>query len=60
MRELIKKLDAEYGFNLSEPEIELIVKQSQKADELLRCLHALDIPEVAPLMKVDRQDHEGN
>ena len=54
MRELIKKLDAEYGFNLSESEIELIVQQAQKADELLRSLHTLDLTEIAPLMKIDR------
>lgn len=56
MRELIRKLDAEYGFNLSESEIELIVRQAQKAGELLRSLHALDLPEIAPLMKIDRQE----
>jgi hypothetical protein len=59
LRELIKKLDAEYGFNLSESEIDLIVRQAQKADELLRSLHTLDLPEMAPLMKIDRQEaHE--
>ena len=58
MRELIKKLDAEYGFNLSESEIELIVQQTEKADEMLRCLHTLDLPEIAPLLKVDQPETE--
>jgi hypothetical protein len=56
MRELIKQLDAEYGFDLSESEIELIVRQAERAGELLRSLHSLDLPEVAPLMKIDRRD----
>ena len=55
MRELIKKLDAEYGFNLSESEIELIAQQAERADELLKSLRSLELPEVAPLMKVDRE-----
>ena len=59
MRELIKNLDAEYGFNLSESEIDLVVRQAQKAAELLRSLHTLDLREIAPLMKIDRQEtHE--
>ena len=57
MRELIKKLDAEYGFHLTEAEVDLIVRQAERADELLRQLQALDFPEVAPLMKIDRQEH---
>lgn len=55
MRALIKKLDAEYGFNLSESEIELIAQQAERADELLKSLHSLDLPEVAPLIKIDRE-----
>jgi hypothetical protein len=56
MRELIKKLDAEYGFHLTDAEVELIIQQAERADELLRQLQVLDFPELAPLMKVDRQE----
>jgi hypothetical protein len=43
LRELIKKLDAEYGCNLSESEIDPIVRQAQKANELQRSLHTLSV-----------------
>jgi hypothetical protein len=56
MRELIKKLDAEYGFHLTDAEVELIIQQAERADDLLRQLQVLDFPELAPLMKVDRQE----
>jgi hypothetical protein len=56
MREQIKKLDAEYGFNLTEAEVDSIVRQAERADELLRQLRVLDFPEGAPLMKIDRQE----
>ena len=42
MKELIKRLDAEYGFNLSEEEIEIIAKQAEKSDLLFQGLYKED------------------
>jgi hypothetical protein len=35
MEEQIRKLNAEYGFNLSEGEIKLIVQQAEETERLL-------------------------
>lgn len=55
MKELIKRLDAEYGFNLNEEEIELIAKQAEESDLLFQGLYKVDITGLAPIMKVDKK-----
>lgn len=52
MKELIKKLDVEYGFGLTDEEIAQIARQAEKANELFRALHSLDLPEVPPFVTV--------
>ncbi|MCZ6451513.1 MAG: hypothetical protein O6918_11725 [Deltaproteobacteria bacterium] len=55
MREEVKRLDAEYGFNLSEEEIELIVEQAEAANRLFQPLNDVDLFGVMPIMKVDKK-----
>ena len=55
MREEVKRLDAEYGFNLSEEEIELIVEQAEAANRLFQPLNDVDLLGVMPIMKVDKK-----
>ncbi len=45
MREEVKRLDAEYGFNLSEEEIELIAEQAEAARRLFQPLYEAISPE---------------
>lgn len=59
MKETIKKLDAEYGFGLSDEEVELIARQAERASELFRALHALDLPEVPPSTGAERKHDDG-
>ena len=54
MEEQIRKLNAEYGFNLSEDEIKLIVQQAEETERLLRPLNELDLIDVMPILKVDK------
>jgi hypothetical protein len=42
MKELIRKLDAEYGFGLTEQEVELVARQSQEMSRLYQRLYEVD------------------
>ena len=55
MKELVRRLNAEYGFNLSEEEIELIAKQAEEADRMFQRLYEVDVSGIAPIMKVDKK-----
>ncbi len=53
MKEQVRKLNSEYGFNLSEEEIELIARQAEEANRLFKPLYEVDLTGVAPMMKMD-------
>jgi hypothetical protein len=55
MEEQIRKLNTEYGFNLSEDEIKLIVQQAEETERLLRPLNELDLIDVMPILKVEKK-----
>ena len=55
MKELVRRLNAEYGFNLSEDEIELITKQAEEAARMFQRLYEVDVSGIAPIMKVDKK-----
>ncbi|MFQ5851669.1 MAG: hypothetical protein ACE5JU_13930 [Candidatus Binatia bacterium] len=55
MKEMVRRLDAEYGFGLTEAEIELVAKQVEGANRLFQPLFEVDLTGVMPLMKVDRR-----
>jgi hypothetical protein len=55
MEEQIRKLNAEYGFNLSEDEIKLIIQQAEATERLLRPLDELDLIDVMPILKVEKK-----
>ena len=42
MKELIRKLDAEYAFGLNEEEIELIARQAEESARLYQKLYEVD------------------
>lgn len=55
MKEMVRRLDAEYGFGLTEEEVEIIAKQVEDANRLFKPLFEVDLTGVMPLMKVDRR-----
>jgi hypothetical protein len=55
MEEHVRKLNAEYGFNLTEDEIKLIVQQAEETERLLRPLNELDFTDVMPILKVEKK-----
>jgi hypothetical protein len=55
MEEQIRKLNAEYGFNLSEDEIKVIIQQAEETERLLRPLNEMDLIDVMPLLKVEKK-----
>lgn len=53
MKELIRKLDAEYAIGLTEEEIELIARQAEESARLYRRLYEVDIAEESLVSKTD-------
>lgn len=55
MKKEVKRLNAEYGFNLSEAEIEQIAEQAEAARSLFQPLYEVDLTGVMPIVKVDKK-----
>ncbi len=55
VKERIREIDKEYGFNLGEDEIETIAKQAEETHRLLQELYKVDVNGVAPMVKSDRR-----
>ena len=55
MKERIREIDKEYGFNLTEEEIESIARQAEETHTLLQDLYKVDVTGVMPIMKIDKQ-----
>jgi len=55
MEEQIRKLNVEYGFDLSEDEIKVIVRQVQETRRLFRPLNEVDVVDVMPILKVEKK-----
>lgn len=53
MKELIRKLDAEYAFGLTEEEIDLIARQAEESARLYQKLYEVDIAEESLVSKAD-------
>lgn len=58
MKELIRKLDAEYAFGLTEEEIDLIARQAEESARLYQKLHEVDITEESLVSKSARGEKE--
>jgi hypothetical protein len=55
MEEQIRKLNVDYGFNLSEDEIKVVAQQAEETDRLLRPLNEIDLIDVMPILKVEKK-----
>lgn len=53
MKDAVRRLNAEYGLNLSEAEIEVIAKQAEASQRLFQKLFEVDVEGVAPALKID-------
>ena len=53
MKELLRKLDAEYGFKLTEEEMDRIAKEVKEAEWLFQQINEVDVAGKTPLMKLD-------
>lgn len=55
MEEQVRRLNGEYGFDLTEDEIKLVARQAEEAEHLFRSLHEIDLTDVMPILKVDHK-----
>lgn len=58
MKDAVERLNAEYGLNLSEDEIEVIAKQAEAGQRLFQKLFAVDVEGVAPALKIDPAERQ--
>jgi len=55
MEDAVRRLNLEYGFNLSEEEIQRIAKQAEDAERLFQSLFELDLTGVTPILKLENR-----
>lgn len=55
VKERIRQIDEEYGFQLTEDEIESIAKQAEETRRMLKELDEVDVTGVMPMMRFDRK-----
>ena len=58
MKDQIRRIDKEYGFGLTEEEINAIAKQAEETHEFLQELNKVDVGGVMPIMKIVKKPPE--
>ena len=53
MKDAVRKLDIEYGLNLTEEEVDEIAEQAQAAQRLFQKLYEIDVEGVVPALRID-------
>jgi Asp-tRNA(Asn)/Glu-tRNA(Gln) amidotransferase C subunit len=53
MKDAVRKLDIEYGLNLTEEEIDQIAKQAEAGQRLFQKLYEVDVEGVVPTLKME-------
>ena len=53
MKDAVRRLNQEYGLQLTEEEIEAIAKQVEAGQQLMHKLYEVDVEGVVPAMKID-------
>ena len=53
MKELLRKIDAEYGFKLTEAEMDRIITDVREAEPLFQELNAIDVNGKTPFVRLD-------
>lgn len=55
MEDQVRKINREYGFNLSEEETQTIARRAEEFERLFHCLYEVDLTDTAPLLKLDKR-----
>lgn len=55
MKEAVRRLNDEYGFKLTDKEIEIVAQQAEEAALLFQPLFEVDVTGITPLTKVDKK-----
>lgn len=55
MKDAVRRLNNEYGFKLTDKEIDIVAQQAEDAALLFRPLFDVDVSDVTPLIKVDKR-----
>lgn len=53
MRDAVQRLNAEYGLNLTDEEVEVIVRQAEAGHKLFQRLYEANTEGIVPAMKID-------
>jgi Asp-tRNA(Asn)/Glu-tRNA(Gln) amidotransferase C subunit len=53
MKDAVQRLNTEYGLNLTEEEMEVIIKQAEAARRLVHRLYEVDTERVVPALRID-------
>ncbi len=53
MKDAVRRLNQEYGLQLTEEEIEAIANQAEAGQRLIHKLYEVDVEGVVPAMKID-------
>jgi hypothetical protein len=53
MKDAVRRLNAEYGLNLSEEEIETITQQAEASQRLFAKLFEVNVQGIVPALKID-------
>jgi Asp-tRNA(Asn)/Glu-tRNA(Gln) amidotransferase C subunit len=55
MEDQIKRLNAQYGFALSEEEIKLVARQAEEINRMFEPLFEVDLNNIMPAMKISHK-----
>ena len=55
MEEQLRKINRDYGLNLSEAEIQAITCRAEEFESLFHCLYEVDLRDTAPLLRLDKR-----
>jgi hypothetical protein len=53
MRELLRKIDTEYGFRLTQEEMDRILKEVSEAEMVLKQIDEIDVTAKTPFLRLD-------
>jgi hypothetical protein len=55
MENQLRKINREYGFNLSDDDIQTLARRGEEFEQLFRALYEVDVSDTAPLLKLDKR-----
>jgi Asp-tRNA(Asn)/Glu-tRNA(Gln) amidotransferase C subunit len=53
MKDAVQRVNAEYGLNLTDDEIEIISRNVEASQRLFQKLYEVDVQGVVPVLKID-------